>query len=466
MTVSRTVCLGFLSVILVGAVGLTQPISIAAGTEYDLPRLFHIALFSSTSAVCVTGLSVVDVGKHFTVFGQVILLLLAQIGGLGYMTATTVLLLVLRRRLNLRDKIAIQQSLDATGLSGLPALIKSIIATTLVFEVLGALAMFPTFADASMLPKDANLLPTFIQQGPYTALKALWLSIFHSVSAFNNAGFSLFTDNVMSYVTSTPINLTIAFLIIVGGIGYQFIMEAFLALRSLIAGSQQRRMFSLNFKLVLSTTLFLLIAGTIGFLMTESGNPATLGPLGLGDRVLAAFFKSVTSRTAGFSTIDISKMTLTGLVITIALMFIGASPGGTGGGIKTTTFSVLASCTAAVLRGKEDVLCFQRQIPIALILKAVAVLLGSALTVIVSTICLTLTDPTQNFLGLLYEAVSAFGTVGLSVIGTANLSLPGQMVLIPTMYIGRVGVLLLMGALLGDPNPTFVKYPEENLLVG
>ncbi|MCY7407684.1 MAG: ATPase [Alkalinema sp. CAN_BIN05] len=466
MTVSRTVCLGFLAVILAGAVGLTLPISIAAGTGYDLPRLFHIALFSSTSAVCVTGLSVVDVGKHFTVFGQVILALLAQIGGLGYMTATTVLLLVLRRRLNLRDKIAIQQSLDATGLSGLPALVKSIIATTLVFEALGALFMFPTFADASMLPKDVNLLPTFIQQGAYTPLKALWLSIFYSVSAFNNAGFGLFADNVMSYVTSVPVSLTIAFLIIFGGIGYQFIMEAFLAVRSSLAGSQHRRMFSLNFKLVLSTTLFLLIAGTIGFLMTESGNPATLGPLGAGDRLLAAFFQSVTPRTAGFNTIDIGKMSVTGLVITIALMFIGASPGGTGGGIKTTTFSVLASCTGAVLRGKEDVLCFQRQIPIALILKAVAVVLGSAIVVIVSTICLTLTDPSQNFLGLLYEAVSAFGTVGLSAIGTANLSLPGQMVLIPTMYIGRVGVLLLMGALIGDPNPTFVKYPEENLLVG
>jgi trk system potassium uptake protein TrkH len=466
MTVSRTVCLGFLAVILVGAIGLTLPISIAAGTGYDLPRLFHIALFSSTSAVCVTGLSVVDVGKHFTVFGQVILALLAQIGGLGYMTATTVLLLVVRKRLNLRDKIAIQQSLDATGLSGLPALVKSIIATTLVFEALGALFMFPTFADASMLPKDVNLLPTFIQQGTYTPLKALWLSIFYSVSAFNNAGFGLFADNVMSYVTSVPVSLTIAFLIIFGGIGYQFIMEVFLAVQSRLAGSQQRRMFSLNFKIVFSTTLFLLIAGTIGFLMTESGNPATLGPLGAGDRVLAAFFQSVTPRTAGFNTIDIGKMSVTGLVITIALMFIGASPGGTGGGIKTTTFSVLTSCTAAVLRGKEDVLCFQRQIPIALILKAVAVVLGSAIVVIVSTICLTLTDPSQNFLGLLYEAVSAFATVGLSAIGTANLSLPGQMVLIPTMYIGRVGVLLLMGALLGDPDPTFVKYPEENLLVG
>lgn len=465
MTVSRTVCLGFLAVILLGAIGLTLPFSIAPGTGYDLPRLFHIALFSSTSAVCVTGLSVVDVGKHFTVVGQMILALLAQIGGLGYMTVTTVLLLVLRKRLNLRDKIAIQQSLDATGLSGLPALVKSIIATTLVFESLGALFMFPTFANPALLPKY-DLLPTFIQQGPYTPLKALWLSIFYSVSAFNNAGFGLFADNVMSYVTSTPVSLTIAFLIIFGGIGYQFIMEAYLAVRSRLEGNQQRRMFSLNFKMVLTTTTFLLVAGTIGFLMTESNNPMTLGPLGYGDRVMAAFFQSVTPRTAGFNSIDIGKMSITGLVITIALMFIGASPGGTGGGIKTTTFSVLSFCTAAVLQGKEDVMCFQRKIPIALILKAVAVALGSAMTVILSTVCLTLTDPSQNFLGLLYEAVSAFATVGLSAIGTANLSLPGQMVLIPTMYIGRVGVLLLMGSILGDPKPTFVQYPEENLLVG
>jgi trk system potassium uptake protein len=465
MTVSRTVCIGFLAVILIGAIGLTLPVSIAPGTGYDLPRLFHIALFSSTSAVCVTGLSVVDVGKHFTVFGQGILALLAQIGGLGYMTVTTVLLLVLRKRLNLRDKIAIQQSLDATGLSGLPALVKSIIATTLVFESLGALFMFPTFANPALLPKY-ELLPTFIQQGPYTPLKALWLSVFYSVSAFNNAGFGLFTDNVMSYVTSTPISLTIAFLIIFGGIGYQFIMEAYLSIRSRLSGNQQRRMFSLNFKMVLTTTTFLLVAGTIGFLMTESNNLNTLGPLGPGDRLMAAFFQSVTPRTAGFNSIDIGKMSLTGLVITIALMFIGASPGGTGGGIKTTTFSVLSFCTAAVLQGKEDVMCFQRKIPIALILKAIAVALGSAMTVAVATTCLTLTDPSQNFLGLLYEAVSAFATVGLSAIGTANLSLPGQMVLIPTMYIGRVGVLLLMGALLGDPKPTFVEYPEENLLVG
>lgn len=466
MTVSRTVCLGFLGVILAGACLLTLPLSVAPGHWKGLLTTFHIALFTSTSAVCVTGLSVVDVGKHFTVFGQIIVALLAQVGGLGYMTATTVLLLILRKRLNLRDKIAIQQSLDVTGLSGLPQLVKSIIATTLVFELGGALVMLPTFLDANQLPKDPAIWPTFIQNGGLTPIKSLWLALFYSVSAFNNAGFGLFADNVMSYVTSVPVSLAIGGLIIFGGIGYQVIMEAYFWLVQRSKGNPERRTFSLNFKIATSTTLFLLVVGTVAFLLTEFNNPATLAPLNSGHKFLAAFFQSVTPRTAGFNSIDIPKMTTTGLVVTIALMFIGASPGGTGGGIKTTTFRVLASCTSAVLQGKEEVLCFQRQIPIALILKAVAVALGSALTVVVSTICLTLTDPHQEFLRLFYEVVSAFATVGLSAVGSANLSIPGQLVLVPTMYIGRVGILLLMGALLGDPKPTFVKYPEENLLVG
>lgn len=466
MTVSRTVCLGFLAVILAGAILLSLPISVAADYWPGFLRAFHIALFTSTSAVCVTGLSVVDVGKHFTLFGQGIIALLAQIGGLGYMTATTVLLLILRKRLGLRDKVAIQQSLDVTGLSGLPALIKSILATTLVFELLGVLVMFPTFLDRAQLPSDRSVLPTFIQQGDYTPIKALWLAIFHSVSAFNNAGFGLFADNLMGYVRSPAITLAISGLIVFGGIGYQVIMEGFFWLRDRLRGDSRRTVFSLNFKIALSTTFLLLGLGTVAFWLTEWSNGSTLAPLSWHEKLFAAWFQAVTPRTAGFNTIDIAHMTATGLFITIALMFIGASPGSTGGGIKTTTFRILASCTLAVLQGKEEVLCFQRQIPIALILKAVAVALGSALTVVVSTTLLTLTDPTQPFMQLFFESVSAFGTVGLSAIGTANLTILGQLVLIPTMYVGRVGVLLMMSALLGDPRPTFVKYPEENLLVG
>jgi trk system potassium uptake protein len=481
MTVSRTICLGFLAVITVGALLLASPLAIADKTfdpaTADIIRnannhfadAFRIGLYTSTSAVCVTGLSVVDVGKYFNVFGQIIVALLAQIGGLGYMTATTVILLLLRKRLNLRDKVAIQQALDVSGLSGLAGIVRSIIATTLLFEVGGAIIMFGVFQNPDNLPQDWALLPTFIQKGEYTPLKAAWLAIFHSVSAFNNAGFGLFTNNLSSYVRSWPISLVISLLIIFGGIGYQAIMEMYLWIKQKLSDKPGKFVFSLNFKVATTTTLGLLVVGTVGFWLIELNNPATLQPLDPASQLLAAWFQAVTPRTAGFNTIDIGKMTTAGLFLTIILMFIGASPGGTGGGIKTTTFRVLMSTTKAVLEGKDAVLSFQRQIPTGLILKSAAVLLGSAATVVVSTLLLCLSEAQlaqTNFMGIVYEVVSAFATVGLSQIGSANISPLGQYIIIPTMYIGRVGVLLLMGAILGDPKPTFSKYPEENMLVG
>ncbi|PSB18220.1 ATPase [Phormidesmis priestleyi ULC007] len=444
MTVSRTICLGFLAVITTGTLLLMMPFSLASGA-WSNPV---VALFTSTSAVCVTGLSVVDVGKFYSFWGQFLIVLLVQVGGLGYMTATTVLLLLLGRRLGLRDKVAIQQSLDIPGLSGLAMLIRSIIATTLIFELTGVFLLMLIF------------VPQFgFNQG-------LWLSIFHSVNAFNNAGFSLFSDNLIQYAKSPLMNGVITLLIIFGGIGYQVIMEMFFWGRDRVSNSDKRSFFTLNFKIALSTTLVLLAIGTLAFLATESRNVQTLGALGWGDQIMAAWFQSVVPRTAGFNTIDISKMTNAGLFITIALMFIGANPGGTGGGIKTTTFRVLISSTKAVLQGKDEVLCYHRQIPVPLILKAVGVLVGSAMTVIGGTILITLTDPELDFINILFEVVSAFATVGLSAVGTPNISSLGQIVLIGTMYVGRVGILLLVGALLGDPKPSFVNYPEENLLVG
>jgi len=444
MTVSRTICLGFLAVITIGALLLMMPFSLLSRTWSDPV----VALFTSTSAVCVTGLSVVDVGKFYSFWGQLVILLLVQVGGLGYMTATTVLLLLLGRRLGLRDKVAIQQSLDIPGLSELSMLIRSIIATTLIFELTGIFLLMTIF------------VPQFgFHEG-------VWLSIFHSVNAFNNAGFSLFSDNLIQYARSPLMNAVITLLIIFGGIGYQAIMEMFYWGRDRISNPSKKSFFTLNFKIALSTTLVLLSVGTIAFLATESSNVQTLGALGWSDRVMAAWFQSVTPRTAGFNTIDISKMTNAGLFITIALMFIGASPGGTGGGIKTTTFRVLITCTQAVLEGKDEVLCYHRQIPMPLILKAVGVLVGSTMTVIGGTILIALTDPELSFIHILFEVVSAFATVGLSAVGTLNISPLGQLVIIGIMYVGRVGILLLVGALLGDPKPSFVHYPEENLLVG
>ncbi|NEP17005.1 MAG: ATPase [Leptolyngbya sp. SIO4C1] len=444
MTVSRTVCIGFLTVIAVGTLLLLLPVATASG-EWNHPV---VALFTATSAVCVTGLIVVDTGSYFSPLGQGIILLLIQLGGLGYMTATTFLLLLLGRRLGLKDRLAIQQSLDTSELSGIRGLVISIISMTLIFELSGAFLLMPTLSE------------------DYGAGYGLWLAVFHSISAFNNAGFSLFSDSLMQYGSSLWVSLVVACLVVIGGIGYQVIMELFIWIRNRIRGRLERRVFSLHFKVVTSTSLLLLILGTVAIFLTEFNNLATLRGYSLQIKLLMAGFQSVIARTAGFNSVDIGAMEKSTLFIVIALMFIGASPGSTGGGIKTTTIRILVNCTRTVLQGKDEVLCYQRQIPDSRILKAVGVVVASGLTVVTVTILLSISDPGIEFIDLLFEAVSAFATVGLSTGITANLSMLGQMVLILTMFTGRVGILLLMAALLGDPSPSVIHYPEEDLLVG
>ncbi|MEB3359481.1 MAG: TrkH family potassium uptake protein [Synechococcales bacterium] len=444
MTVSRTICLGFLALVIIGTLLLMLPISIQGGAWNDPVT----ALFTATSAVCVTGLIVVDTGTYYSLFGEMIILLLIQVGGLGYMTATTFLLLLLGRRFGLKEKLAIQKSLDVVGMSGVVQLVRSIIAFTLVFELGGMVLLFPVFAE---------------DYGPFYSA---WLAIFHSISAFNNAGFSLFEDSLIQYATNVPVNLVISGLIILGGLGYQVIMEAYVWTRRRFQRRRDWRIFSLNFKIALSTTVFLLIAGTIGFFITEYRNAATLAPLSFSEKLLVSWFHSVMPRTAGFNAVDYGALTTATLSLTIALMYIGANPGSTGGGIKTTTFRILYNTTKSILQGKEEVLCYQRQIPMPLILKAVGVVFGSGVTVITATILIAFTNPELDFIRLLFEAVSAFATVGLSTGITASISTAGKLVLIMTMYAGRVGVLIFMAALLGDPKPSVINYPEENLLVG
>ena len=444
MTVSRTIALGFLAVILVGALLLMMPFSTIDGTWSDPIT----ALFTSTSSVCVTGLSVVDVGKYYSFWGQLCLVLLVQIGGLGYMTATTFLLLLLGRRFGLKDKVALQQSLDKSGLAGVVQLVQSILATTLLFELTGVFL----------------LMTVFVPQ--YGFKQGVWSAIFHSVNSFNNAGFSIYSDNLIGYITSPMVNFTVSGLIIFGGIGYQVIMEMYLWLRDRFNKSPICTVFSLNFKVVTTTTAVLLILGTLAFLVLEYDNPDTFGSLTFPQKLMAAWFQSVTPRTAGFNTISIGQMTEASLFLTIALMFIGASPGSTGGGIKTTTFRLLFCCTTAVIEGQEDVECYQRQIPPPMILKTISVVFGSLLVAFTSAILIELTNPQVEFIAALYEAVSAFGTVGLSTGITPTLSAIGKLILIATMYIGRVGILLLVSAAFGDPKPRSFKYAEESLLVG
>lgn len=444
MTVSRTICLGFVAVILVGTLLLMLPISTADGSWNN----WIVALFTSTSAVCVTGHIVVDTATHFSTWGHIFIAALIQVGGLGYMTATTFLLLLLGRRFGLRDKVAIQQALDREGIYGVTGVIRSIIATTMFFEITGIFLLLIVFAPDHGLGWG------------------LWLAVFHSISAWNNAGFSLFSDNLIGYQASPLLNLVIPGLIILGGIGYEVIFEMYLWLRDRLQQKPERILLSLNFKVAVSTTLLLLALGTIAIFFVEIRNPETLGQMDLNTQFMTAWFQAVTPRTAGFNTIDIGKMTTTGLFFTIALMFIGGSPGGTAGGIKTTTLRVLTSCTKAILQGKEEVQIYRRQIPFSLILKAIGVTVGSLATVIVMTILISISDPEIDFIRILFEVMSGFGTVGLSTGITAGLSAFAKLMLVATMFIGRVGVLLLMGAVLGDPIPSAIRYPEENLLVG
>ncbi|WAS04822.1 TrkH family potassium uptake protein [Gloeomargaritales cyanobacterium VI4D9] len=443
MTPARTICLGFLLVIGVGTLLLWLPLSTQAPGWNSLLT----ALFTATSAVCVTGLSVVDVGTYYSFWGQLILLLLVQIGGLGYMTSMTLLMLLLGRRFRLKDKLAVQQALDQTGIGGISALLRSIFLATGILELVGMLALMAFF------------VPRFGFWG------GLWQSIFHSISAFNNAGFSLFSNSFMSYFNAPLLVFTTTALIILGGIGYQVLLEFYLRLT---CQHPERFTFSLNTKVVVSTTLVLLGVGTVAFWLIEGNNPDTLGRMNLGEQFLAAWFQSVTTRTAGFNTIDTSKMTATGLFFTIVLMFIGASPGGTGGGIKTTTVRVLLRATRAILRGHEEVIIYEREIPPILIYKAIAVLVGSMSLVLLMLTLISITEAEHGFtfLQLFFEVVSAFGTVGLSTGITGGLSLSGKLLIILTMYAGRVGVLLLMAALFREPRPLRTHYPEETFLVG
>ena len=444
MTIARTICLGFLALIVAGTILLIMPFATHDGS-WNNPI---VALFTATSAVCVTGLAVVDTGSYFSFWGQLIILLLIQVGGFGYMMCTTFLMLLLGRKFDLRQKFAIQESFDRPFLQGSNNLVKSIIATILIFEITGVFLLLQVFA------------------AKFGLAKGLWLSIFHSVSAWNNAGFSLFSDSLVGYRSSWIINIVISGLVIFGGIGYQVIIEMYLWLSNLIKGKKEKFCFSLNLKVVVSTTLLLLLMGTIAFFFIEINGPETLKNLTIEDKLLTSWFQSMTTRTAGFNSIDIGAMTTAGLFITMGLMFIGASPSGTGGGIKTTTIRILFNCTKSALEGKDKVILYQREVPYTLILKAVAVVFGTAASIVFCTTLISLVETQLDFIEILFEVISAFATVGLSMGITASLSTFAKVILVFAMYIGRVSILLVIAAMIGEIRPSSLHYPEENLLVG
>jgi len=438
----------FAFVIVAGTLLLSMPFARAGPPVAPLD-----ALFTATSAVCVTGLTVVDTGTRFTPAGQAVILGLIQVGGLGLMTFAVFAGVLLGRRIAFTDRMAIQDSMHHTPSAGIRRLVRYVLAFTLATEAAGACALWLRF------------------RGQFPAGEAVWQSVFHAVSAFCNAGFGLLTDNLVRYRGDVLVNLAITGLVLVGGLGFLVNMELWDQVRTRI---RRRRATppTLHARLALTVTAALLLGGMAAFLALEWDN--VLRDLPLGERLLAAWFQSVTPRTAGFNTIDYGRLTSGTLFFTIFLMFVGASPGSTGGGIKTTTFGLLVALVVARWRGHGRATLFHRTIPHAVMDRALALALlawalvsvAIALLVVTETHGVPAGDAEPRFVALMFEAVSAFGTVGLSTGITPSLGAWGKLVLVALMYAGRVGPLTLVLAVGPRRQEGRFRYAEENVMVG
>lgn len=436
----QVLVLGFATIILIGALLLTLPIATRNGESAG----FLNALFTATSAVAVTGLVVVDTGTYWSTFGQLVILLLIQAGGLGFMTVATTVFLILGKKITLRERLVIQEQLNQFTLQGLVRLTKYVILGTLFIEGVGALM----------------LSLRFIPQHGFG--KGVLFSIFHAVSAFCNAGFDLVGEykSLVPYVNDFLVSGVILFLLIIGGLGFTVVAE--------ILQVRKFRKFSLHTKLVLTITGILLIIGTVLVFMLEFSNPATLEPLPLGSKVFSSLFHAATPRTAGFNTLPTGKLTTASKFLTIILMFIGGSPASTAGGIKTTTAGVIIWAVVSVIRGREDTEMFHRRLAKDMLYRALAVTVISMALVIATTMILTITEDSVQFMDAFFEATSAFGTVGLSTGITPSLSPVGKVTVIITMFTGRVGPLTIAFALAQRQkrNRGKLRYPEEKILVG
>ncbi len=428
------IAVSFLAVIAAGAVLLWLPISSSKGTFTN----FIDAYFTSNSATCVTGLMTLDVASHFSLFGEFVILLLIQIGGLGYMTFSTFLVLLFRKKMFITEKLTIQQALNVYSSKDVLSIIKKIFGIVFIVEGLGALILFLRW-----VPEHGTL-------------RAAWYALFHSVSSFCNAGITLTTNfsSLTMYETDIVINLTITSLIILGGLG-------FLVLADII----QNKRFSLHSKIVIGTTVFLLAAGTILLLGIEYANSQTLGPLADWQKIMAAYFQSVSCRTAGFDTFALDHLHDASVFVMLILMFIGASPGGTGGGIKTTTFTLICATIWATLHNQRNTALFERKIPAETVRRAFVIFFLS-IAVIAAGIFLLNQIESFPLRALSFEVFSAYSTVGLSMGITPYLSDIGKMIILVVMFIGRIGALSLLLALATGEGKHHINYPKEGISIG
>lgn len=436
----QILAIGFAVVIFTGSILLMLPIS----SFEHIFTPFLTALFTSTSAVCVTGLVVVDTGTYWSTFGQVVIMLLIETGGLGFMSFATMIAVFLGRKITLKERMVLHEAMNSFSLQGMVRLAKYAIFATLAIEGTGALLL------------SIRFIPD------YGILKGLWFGLFHAISAYCNAGFDIIGNyqNLMPYQNSIIVNVTIMSLIIIGGIGF--------VVQSEIYQYRNFKKFSLHTKVVLLTTGLLIFGGALLFFIFEHSNPETMGPLSAKGKILTSFFASVTPRTAGFNTLDTTKMTTASKIVTIILMYIGASPGSTGGGVKTTTFAVLMMTVVSVIKGREDTEIMGKRIAKETVYRAFSIAAISMLLIIIDVLLLSLTQKGADLIEMLYEATSAFGTVGLSLNFSPRLTSIGRIIIITTMYIGRVGPLTLAFAFAQKQqrNNSSIKYPEDKVLIG
>ena len=440
--------LSFAGLILIGTLLLMLPVA-ANG-----PVLAPVdALFTATSATCVTGLVVVDTGTRLSLFGQWVVLVLIQCGGLGIMTFSTVLILVMTGRFSFVQRSVIQDTFTHGPDTGLASLVRHVLMFTLLMEVAGAALLFLRFS------------------GMYHPGRALYLAIFHAVSAFCNAGFCLYAQSLMDFSGDPLVSFTVAFLIILGGMGFLVLLELKRLLFNRDQARRARRL-SVHSKLVLTLSIVLLTCGTVGFLLSEWKH--SMAGLSVPAKFMAAFFQSVTARTAGFNTLDFGKMANVTLLFTILLMFIGAGSGSTGGGIKINTLGVLFALSRSRLRGEEGTSIFRRSLAPETVGRAISVFVVAIVLIYAATMALTVSELGTTiheesrglFLKLLFEVVSAFGTVGLSVGITPQLSSIGKLILVLVMFAGRLGPLSIAVALTGKEPRSRFQYAEENVMIG
>lgn len=431
----KVLALGFACLIFAGAALLRLPFASASGGQTD----FLTALFTATSAVCVTGLVTVDTATHWSSWGQTIILGLIQVGGLSFMSLAVLVFLLMGKRVGLRERILLRESFSQVEVAGMVRLVRAILVYALAAEALGALLL------------TLRWLP---EHGLH---RAAWLGLFHAVSAFNNAGFDLMGGfrSMAAFAEDPIVVLSIGALFILGGIGFSVVLNVW---------ERRERRFSTHTRLVLFVTGCLVGVGTVALVLFEWSNG--FAPLSGTGKLLGGFFMAATPRTAGFSTVDVEALRPATQFFILLLMFVGASPGSTGGGIKTSTLGLLAAAVWSLVKGREEVEVMKRRIPQEQVNKALAVALLSFMLVALVTLALSATE-TGSFLAVLFEAVSAFGTVGLSMNLTPTLSRLGQALIIATMYIGRLGPLTLVVALTRHRAPRqLARHAEDRVLLG